>query len=81
MTVLELNGVDMRNIRNQSPELLAYRRRSQQRRESENNLSVEEAGTVAAVTADIPDNVKLRWLAECKFARWPNPLIVSETSI
>ncbi|MBC0541488.1 hypothetical protein FSG87_026080, partial [Escherichia coli] len=31
---IELNGVDMRNIRTRVLELLAYRRRSQQRRES-----------------------------------------------
>ncbi|EBJ4818390.1 hypothetical protein IGE28_000196 [Salmonella enterica] len=31
---IELNGVDMRNIRIRVLELLAYRRRSQQRRES-----------------------------------------------
>lgn len=31
---IDLNGVDMRNIRTRVLELLAYRRRSQQRRES-----------------------------------------------
>ncbi|GAB0664683.1 hypothetical protein BT09C10_06050 [Escherichia coli] len=34
---IELNGVDMRNIRTRVLELLAYRRRSQQRRESAKN--------------------------------------------
>ncbi|HAV8876854.1 TPA: hypothetical protein JLE25_000177 [Escherichia coli] len=34
---IELNGVDMRNIRIRVLELLAYRRRSQQRRESAKN--------------------------------------------
>ncbi|CAI9747241.1 TPA: hypothetical protein OBP09_004383 [Escherichia coli] len=34
---IELNGVDMRNIRTRVLELLAYRRRSQQRRESVKN--------------------------------------------
>ncbi|EAA1048936.1 hypothetical protein JRA98_004665 [Escherichia coli O28ac] len=34
---IELNGVDMRNIRTRVLELLAYRRRSQQRRESMKN--------------------------------------------
>ncbi len=34
---IELNGVDMRNIRTRALELLAYRRRSQQRRESAKN--------------------------------------------
>ena len=34
---IELNGVDMRNIRARVLELLAYRRRSQQRRESAKN--------------------------------------------
>ncbi|EPE8683846.1 hypothetical protein ACWDJA_005017 [Escherichia coli] len=34
---IELNGVDMRNIRTRVLELLAYRRRSQQRMESAKN--------------------------------------------
>ncbi|MCU6465207.1 hypothetical protein NLK86_01180 [Escherichia coli] len=34
---IELNGVDMRDIRTRVLELLAYRRRSQQRRESAKN--------------------------------------------
>ncbi|HGC4929446.1 TPA: hypothetical protein ACIYO5_004649 [Escherichia coli] len=34
---IELNGVDMRNIRTRVLELLAYRRRSQQRRQSAKN--------------------------------------------
>ena len=34
---IELNGVDMRNIRTRVLELLAYRRRSQQRREGGKN--------------------------------------------
>lgn len=34
---IELNGVDMRNIRTRVLELLAYRRHSQQRRESAKN--------------------------------------------
>ncbi|MFT2628383.1 hypothetical protein ACMWP7_24795, partial [Escherichia coli] len=34
---IELNGVDMRNIRTRVLELLAYRRRSQQRREGAKN--------------------------------------------
>ncbi|HHF9412671.1 TPA: hypothetical protein ACU18S_004826, partial [Escherichia coli] len=34
---IELNGVDMRDIRIRVLELLAYRRRSQQRRESAKN--------------------------------------------
>ncbi|HAV7756718.1 TPA: hypothetical protein JK814_000198 [Escherichia coli] len=34
---IELNGVDMRNIRTRVLELLAYRHRSQQRRESAKN--------------------------------------------
>ncbi|EHJ7792785.1 hypothetical protein KB104_005053, partial [Escherichia coli] len=34
---IELNGVDMRNIRTRVLELLACRRRSQQRRESVKN--------------------------------------------
>ena len=34
---IEFNGVDMRNIRTRVLELLAYRRRSQQRRESAKN--------------------------------------------
>ena len=34
---IELNGVDMRNIRTRVLELLAFRRRSQQRRESAKN--------------------------------------------
>ncbi|HFO6801211.1 TPA: hypothetical protein ACHK19_003745 [Escherichia coli] len=34
---IELNGEDMRNIRTRVLELLAYRRRSQQRRESAKN--------------------------------------------
>ncbi|POH43946.1 hypothetical protein C2U36_24205 [Escherichia coli] len=25
------------------------------------------------------DNATLRWLAKCKIARWPNPLIISKT--
>ncbi|EEV8634942.1 TPA: hypothetical protein J1515_001719 [Escherichia coli] len=35
---IDLNGVDMRNIRTRVLELLAYRRRSQQRRESAKNI-------------------------------------------
>ncbi|EKJ7454717.1 hypothetical protein PJV05_004662, partial [Escherichia coli] len=34
---IQLNDVDMRNIRTRVLELLAYRRRSQQRRESAKN--------------------------------------------
>ncbi|MCZ6094420.1 hypothetical protein O5171_06155 [Escherichia coli] len=34
---IELNGVDMRNIRTRVLEMLSYRRRSQQRRESVKN--------------------------------------------
>ena len=48
---IELNGVDMRNIRTRVLDLLAYRRRSQTTEgEREKYLPVEEAGTIAAVT-------------------------------
>lgn len=48
---IELNGVDMRDIRTRVLELLAYRRRVAMYQESEKkNLPVEEAGTVTAVT-------------------------------
>ena len=45
---IQLNGVDMRNIRTRVLELLAYRRRVEMYRE--NYVPLEEAGAVAAVT-------------------------------
>lgn len=49
--VIELNGVDMRNIRTRVLELLAYRRRfSTTEGEREKYLPVEEAGALTAVT-------------------------------
>ena len=48
---IELNGVDMRNIRIRVLEMLAYNRRVELYREKEkNNVPLEEAGTATAVT-------------------------------
>lgn len=53
---IELNGVDMRNIRARVLEMLSYRRRVQMYQEKEKNyLPLEEAGTVTTLTCgDIP---------------------------
>ncbi|KYS46817.1 hypothetical protein, partial [Escherichia coli] len=56
---IELNGVDMCNIRTCVLALLAYRRRSQQRRESaKNTYQWTKPERLRRSLPDIPDNAK-----------------------
>lgn len=70
---IELNGVDMRNIRTRVLELLAYRRRSQQRRESAKILTSGRSRNDCGgnlLIFPITQNC-VGWWVSCRFATRP----------